>query len=71
MKPLTGYMINTIQYGTEIRNNEFKPPDGWFKTKIHYKFELTRAALAMSNTPEGGYIFIGIKQRHLGSNLET
>jgi len=63
MKKLTEYMVNTIQYGTEARSVEFKSPMGWFRTKKHRKSEMTKAALAMSNTPGGGIIVVGISQK--------
>jgi hypothetical protein len=63
VKKLTPYMINVIQYGGETRNDEFKPPMGWFKANKKRKFALLRAALALTNTPGGGYIYIGISQR--------
>lgn len=63
MEKLTSYMVNIIQYGSETRKDEFKPPMGWFKTNRTKKFGLVRTALAMTNTPGGGLIYIGISQR--------
>jgi len=63
MKKLTDKMVNAIQYGTETRSVEFKPPMGWVRTEKNRKPEITKSALAMSNTPGGGIIVVGISQK--------
>lgn len=63
MKSLTDEMKSYIQYGTEDRRWEFKPPMVWSKGKKKRKYEIVKAALALSNTTGGGFIVLGISQK--------
>ncbi|MFA5158478.1 MAG: ATP-binding protein [Patescibacteria group bacterium] len=63
MKPLTDEMKNYIQYGTEDRRWEFKPSTSWVKEEKSIKFEIVKTCIALSNTINGGFIVIGIKQK--------
>jgi len=62
MEDLTEEMIAAIQYGSESRKWEFKPPITWSERFNKRKAEITRAVFALSNTRGGGYIVVGIKQ---------
>jgi hypothetical protein len=63
MKSLTDEMKRYIQYGTEERQWEFKPPMFWGNSRQERKYEITKAVYALSNTTNGGYIVIGILQK--------
>lgn len=65
MQDLDPVVIDTILYGSgESRNIEFKPAFDWDTKEApkNQKAETTRALLALSNTPGGGYVIIGITQ---------
>ena len=68
MQPLTTEMKNFIEYGTEERRWEFKPPMAWTKGRVKKKFEITKAVLALSNISGGGNIIFGIFQKRDRSN---
>lgn len=68
MKPLTDEIKNYIQYGTEERRWEFKPPMAWSNNQKKKKFEIAKATFALSNTTNGGFIILGITQRRDRSN---
>lgn len=68
MKPLTDEMKNYIQYGTEERRWEFKPPMAWSNNQRKKKYEIAKAILALSNTINGGFIIFGISQKRDRSN---
>ncbi|MFH1833375.1 MAG: ATP-binding protein [Candidatus Levyibacteriota bacterium] len=68
MKPLTDEMKNYIQYGTEERRWEFKPPMAWSNNQKKKKFEIAKVTFAFSNTTNGGFIILGISQRRDRSN---
>lgn len=68
MKPLTDEMKNYIQYGTEERRWEFKPPMAWSNSQKKKKFEIAKATFALSNTTNGGFIIFGISQKRDRSN---
>lgn len=63
MRPLTPEMINYIQYGTEERRWEFKPPLHWHKGQHKRKFEIAKAVFALSNITNGGFVVFGITQQ--------
>ena len=63
MKRLTDEMKNYIQYGTEERRWEFKPPMAWSNNQKKKKFEIAKATFALSNTTNGGFIIFGILQK--------
>jgi len=62
MEKLTPEMISAIQYGTERRDIEFKPPFKWQESSRSYRIEVVRAAMSFSNIAGGGNIIIGISQ---------
>ncbi len=65
METLTDNMINTIEYGSEDLNIEFKPPFNWSardEGSRCIKGEVIKAVTAFANTVNGGNIYIGIKQ---------
>lgn len=68
MKRLTDEMKNYIQYGTEERRWEFKPPMAWSNNQKKKKFEIAKATFALSNTTNGGFIIFGISQKRDRSN---
>ena len=68
MKSLTDEMKNYIQYGTEERRWEFKPPMAWSNNQKKKKYEIAKAAFALSNTTSGGFIVLGIPQKRDRSN---
>lgn len=68
MKSLTDEMKNYIQYGTEERRWEFKPPMAWSNNQKKKKFETAKAVFALSNTTNGGFIIFGISQKQDRSN---
>ena len=53
-------LVDIILHGREERNIEYKESVPWGDADI--KAKLTRAALAMSNIRDGGYIVIGVEQ---------
>lgn len=63
MEELTDEMKSAIQFGAERRDVEFKPPIKWHDSQRPFKLEITKAAMALSNTPGGGNIVIGISQQ--------
>jgi len=68
MKLLTDEMKNYIQYGTEERRWEFKPPMAWSNNQRKKKYEIAKATFALSNTINGGFIIFGISQKRDRSN---
>jgi len=68
MKKLTRYIIDSITYGSESKEVEFKPPFKWEKHEKARKVEIVKAALGFANTNGGGYIVIGISQEQDRSN---
>ncbi len=61
-------MKSYIQYGTEERRWEFKPPMAWSNNQKKKKFEIAKATFALSNTTNGGFIIFGISQKRDRSN---
>jgi predicted HTH transcriptional regulator len=68
MKSLTDEMNNYIQYGTEERRWEFKPPMAWSNNQRKKKYEIAKAVFSLSNTINGGFIIFGISQKRDRSN---
>ncbi|MFA6193258.1 MAG: RNA-binding domain-containing protein [Parcubacteria group bacterium] len=61
-------MKNYIQYGTEEKRWEFKPPMAWSNNQKKKKFEIAKATFALSNLTNGGFIILGISQKRDRSN---
>jgi predicted HTH transcriptional regulator len=49
-----------VHHGREERNLEYKGPVAWAETEV--KARLTKGALALSNTRDGGFIVVGVEQ---------
>lgn len=60
-----------LEGGYETRNKEFKSPFSWNDTNsLWLKEHVIRGVLAMTNTPFGGQIIIGIQENQTNKSLE-
>jgi len=57
-------LCELVQVGEELRNLEYKGPMKWDDEMT--KTKITKAALAMSNIRDGGWIVIGMKELNNG-----